>query len=338
MRFSHWFALIGMLMIIIMLPAFMRSDLSAKAKQENIKYTSYAKSATRAAMGIATKENVTGLVFSEELIRKKAVEAYYDTLIKCFNYEFSTYKDLVRYYTPCIFLVDNDGYYIEYTTSYNSGGYDTYTDVISTINKWAAKYDDYYVEFHLDDTVSVVFDNSVESGDYKDVYKKLGEPSSLRTSDYDERPSFEDGRDDFHFRKQEFIINETQGKLEYYVNAHSEFFNQLGNQQYAFTLPKIKGDDWGRMLDMPTVIGFLQGKETEYGGDLFNVYAFTGHELTEEPMYYVIKNRDTGEMHYHTKKHLEYMGRLTEDYQPYSMEGAAKLGASPCDTCILHRY
>ncbi len=338
MRFSHWLALIVIFMIMISLPAFVSSDISSKAKQENLKYTSYAKSATKAAMAIATQDSTSGLVFSNELTRKRCVDAYYETLIKCFSYEFSTYKDLVKYYTPCIFLVDNDGYYIEYTATYNSGGYDTVADVISTINKWSAKYDDYYVEFHLDETVSVVYDKSITTGDYQDVYKKLGEPAALRTTEYDERPSFADNRNAYHQKKQEYLIGITQEKLEYYINSHSEFFNQFGNQQYAFTLPKITGDDWGRMLDMPTVIGFLQGKETEYDGELFNVYAFTGHELTEEAMYYIIKNRDTGEMHYHTKKHLEKMGRLTEDYKGYSMEGAAKAGASPCPTCILKRY
>ena len=249
--------------------------------------------------------------------------------------------DMVKYYTPCIFMVDEDGYYVEYTETYKKDGYSTYSDIITPINKWSARYGNYYVEFRLDNSVRVIFNNNIYEGVYSDVYKKLGSPSALHTGDSSpnpELPNFAASEDEFASVRYEYIINDIQEKLEYYVNAHSEFFNHLGNVQYTFTLPKITGDDWGRLLDEPTIIGFLQGVQVPHSDSFINVYSFSGNELTEAQKYYIVHDNAWDLNYYHNAKHLTDMGFDIKDLTGYSMEGAAKQGAHPCPECILKRY
>ena len=342
MRFSHVIALLMVLVLAIATPIIIDSDFNSAASRNTSQYTSYLKSATKAGMSAAlSHSDDNGNVFGSDMARNEAVTAYYNVLMKCFNYEFTTSQDLVKYYTPCIFLVDNDGYYIEYTETYKSDGYDTYTDVITPINKWSAKYGTYYVEFHLDDTVRVVYNNTIHEGRYDDVFKKLGEPSALHTGDSSpspELPNFAASREVFTQVKEEYIVGIIQEKLEYYINTHQEFFNQKGNVQYAFTLPRVKGEDWGRLLDMPTIIGFLQGVQVPHSDEFINVYAFTGNEMTATKKYYVLYDETYELNYYHTGEHAESLGVDTSKQLGYSMEGAAKSGAHPCPDCILHRH
>ena len=338
MKFSHVIGIFLSLFVLLTLPVFFFTDMNTKAQTTTTEYSQYLQSAANAAVSAATEHMNNGNLFNTEDARKAAVDAYYNILIKCFNYDYSTNMDLVKYYTPCIFLIDNDGYYIEYTETYSSGGYDTYTDVITPINKWSAVYGDYYVEFHLDNSVKIIYNGESYEGFYKDVYNKLKKPSALLSGTAPELPSFSAPEKEFAQTKYEYILNIIQDRLEYYVNTHQEFFNQKGNVQYAFTLPRITGDDWGRLLDSPTAMGLLQGIQVPYSDEFINIYAFSGNELTETQKYYILYDETYGQYYYHTGKHLHDMGINTDHLTGYSMEGAAKQGAHPCPECILKRY
>ena len=338
MRFTHVIGIFLAIFFLITLPMFLDTDVNSEAQVTTAEYTNYLHQATKAGVSAATPYMHDGRLFGSQQARNAAVDAYYDTLIKCFNYDYSTRMDLVKYYTPCIFLIDNDGYYIEYTETYIWEGRETYTDIVTPINKWSARYGDYYVEFHLDNSVKVTHDGQSFEGYYKNVYKELGEPSSLLSGTAPELPSFADSEREFAQTKYEYIINQTQDKLEYYINTHKEFFNQRNEVEYAFTLPKITGDDWGRLLDAPTVIGFLQGVQVPRSNSFINIYSFTGNELTEASKYYILYDQAYGLRYYHSGKHCQEMGVDIEEQTGYSMEGAAKAGAHPCPTCILQRY
>ncbi|MBQ6416378.1 MAG: hypothetical protein IJJ65_09035 [Butyrivibrio sp.] len=341
MRFTHALGGFIIIAICIALPMFIDTDFNTSAQNSTRQYSEFLQSATDAGVKAAYQYIDDGLLFSSELSRQAAVDAYYKLLEKNFNYEFGTSADLVKYYTPCIFLIDNDGFYIEYTETYSDSGYSTYTDVITPINKWSARYGDYYVEFHLDNSVKIVYDNAIYEGDYSEVFLKLESPHALQTGDSSpnpELPDFSADEETFAQVRYEYIINIVQDKLEYYVNTHQEFFNQKGNVQYAFTLPKITGDDWGRLLDAPTILGFLQGIQVPHTNSFINVYAFTGNELTETQKYYIAYDIDFDLNYYHTAKHAKALGLDMEDQIGYSMEGAAKQGAHPCPECILQRY
>lgn len=337
MKFSQVVALFLALFILLTLPVFLNTDVNAKAQISTTEYSQYLQSATEAGVSAASDYMFNGNLFASEEARNAAVEAYYNVLIKCFNYDYSTKMDMVKYYTPAIFLIDNDGYYIEYTETYQKDGFATYTDIITPINKWSASYGDYYIELHLDNSVKVIYDGEIYEGYYKDVYNKLGKPSSLVSGTTPELPDFSAPETDFSQTKSEYIINQLQDKIEYYINTHQEFFNQWGNVQYAFTLPKITGDDWGRLLDAPTIMGLLQGIQVPHSDQFINIYAFTGNEITEQQKYYILYDETYGLNYYHTGRHLTEMGLNPNDYQSYSMEGAAKQGAHPCPECVLKR-
>ncbi len=338
MKFSHVLGIFLAIVMLITLPMFLDTDLNTRAQISTTEYAQYLQSATKAGVSAASNYLKNGNLFKNEDSRKAAVNAYYDILIKCFNYDFTTSAELVKYYTPCILMVDNDGYYIEYTETYTEDGYGAYTDVITPINKWSAVYGDYYVEFHLDNSVRVIYNGETHDGLYSDVFKKLGKPSSLYSGSNPELPDFSSSEKEFAQTKQEYIINIVQDRLEYYVNTHQEFFNQKGNVQYAFTLPKITGDDWGRLLDAPTMMGLLQGVQIPHSDSFINIYSFTGNEITETQKYYILYDHTYEINYYHTGKHLKDMG-IDPAYQVgYSMEGAAKQGAHPCPECMLNRY
>ncbi len=338
MKFSHVIGIFLAIFLLITIPMFYDTDVNSKAQSSTIEYARYLQSATKAGVSAATEHSQGGKLFNGNDAREAAVNAYYEVLIKCFNYDYSTSAELVKYYTPCIFLIDYDGYYIEYTETYSSDGHNTYTDVTTPINKWSAKYGDFYVEFHLDNTVKVIHDGETTEGLYSDVFSTLGHPSSLYSGSNPELPDFSSSEEEFSQTKQEYIINILQDRLEYYVNTHQEFFNQKGNVQYAFTLPKITGDDWGRLLDEPTILGLLQGLQLEHSDSFLNIYAFTGNEITETQKYFVLYDHAYDLNYYHTRKHIENMGIDADHQTGYSMEGAAKLGAYPCPECILKRY
>lgn len=337
MRFNNLIILFVLILAGVSIPIFFRTEVTTKNAQLNNDYSNMLITATEDAMQVATSDSTYKYVFADESKRQEAVDVFYDTLIQDFNYEYSTYADMVKYYVPCIFLIDTDGYYIEYTKTYtDNSGKQVYTEIITPINKWSKTFSvggngltgkTYTVEFHLDDTVKVSYKNrndhieSVE-GNYKDVYEKIGKPTELN--------GVLDTEKNFNDQKTDLIINELYNKLEYYINYHDESFNQFNNAQYEFTLPVITGEDWARLIDNPTIISFLQGVQSQYDNNYLNIYALAGSEV-EKSLYYYIKE-DNGTLYYHR----DFCSTITEDDKEhsYSMEQAAKHGAFPCPKCV----
>lgn len=337
MRFGTVFALIVIISTAIILPVFFSTDLVSEAHQQTSEYAAYVQSATKAGVSAAMNYKDGENLFSKSEGRKSAVDAYYHTLVECFNYDMTVKEEMVKYYTPCIFLVDNDGFYIEYTQDYSDGtGHAAVSDIITPINKWAKRYDEYTVEYHLNDDIVVTVDNSILAhnpkeksmyyGNYSEVYARIKEDDSLAGYTL----SFLGDETKYREEKRDLIIGITQNKLEYYVNVHDEFFNQKNDVQYQFTLPKITGEEWGRLIDMPTVIGFLQGIQIPHEDTFLNVYSFSGHEMTEDRQYY-LQNDTSGITYYHIRGCMSLSG---DGLKGMTMTDAAKKGAFPCPYCI----
>lgn len=333
MRLQHYLIIITIVSISFLIPFIMKSNTMAKSSHLNDEYSQYVISATEGAMA-SVADNNGAYVFSSESNRKKAVDTYYEILSKSFNYDMTTYEDLIKYYVPCIFLIDTDGYYVEYTAEYtDSDNVYCYQQLITPINKWAKSYsvggagitgNIYTVEYHLDDTIVVTYKDAhdrtrTEAGNYKDVYEKMGKPSELNVlSSY---TRFDD-------EKTELIINTLQNQIEYYMNTYDGFLNQKMDSQYELTLTKIKGENWSRLVDSPTVFSFLQGCNTNY----YNIYAFAGSEMEKDIDYYIKYDSYDGIYYYHTDKcpHVS-AGDLSRAYTMYE---AASKGAYPCPDCI----
>lgn len=320
----------------ISIPLFFDTEFMTKAAHQNDEYAQYLITATEGSLASVTDDSTQQYIFATKDNREKAVDTFYEVLIKCFNYEYTTYEELVKHYVPCIFLIDTDGYYIEYTSEYtNDEGVYCYEQLITPINKWAKTYSIgggsrtgiYTVEYHLDDTVTVTYKDRHDevqtySGNYATVYEKYGNPQELSVfANYDV----------FRAEKIDTIINILQDQMEYYINTYDGFLNQKNNTQYEFTLPQLSGDNWARLIDNPTVISFLQGKNERVISTNYNVFAFAGAEVEEDVAYYIRKD-DAGMKYYHR----EYCSKLYnyDKQQKYSMVDAAKNGAYPCPECV----
>lgn len=333
MRYSHLLIIFFIIMGSLTLTTFFYTNVANKAASNNNIYSDYLTSATESGVHAAFKNRSTNYLFDTNKSRQAAIDAFYKTLVTCFNYDNTTSEELVKYYVPCVFLIDNNGFYIEYTETYvGTEGYECYKDVITPINKWGKLYSEgssgkYYVEYHLDDTVTVVKyandrTSKQYSGKYSDVYKKLKHPSSL---------SIFSSEESFEKEKNECIILEITDQLTYFINTHDEFFNQKNDAQYHFTLPMVKDEDWARLIDQPTIFAFMQGIQVQYNDSYINIYAMTSSEVTEALSYYLVKDPETGVTYYHEKDcpHVTDSNEKT-----YSMEEAAKKGAYPCQECI----
>lgn len=358
MKFSHFFVLFLIILTCVSTPILFRTNIVAKNAQLNNDYSNYLITATKSAVDAAATGNTSGTyIFDTTEKRKSAVDAFYKTLKQCFNYEYSTYEPMVYTYVPCVVLVDTDGFYIEYGEDYDepNGSYATY-DIISPIHKWSRSYSpgnsadvgyEFYVEFHLDDTIEIVFIRNNEkvttySGYYADVYDQLCRDKtkikSMTTGDPIVASNLDQLLSDykmFYNEKKEIIISEIQSQLEYYINTKTETNNQYSRYQYQFTLPKVTGQDWARMVDAPTILSFMQGPQTEYGTSSFNIYALAGSEMEFDYIYY-LKDVD-GSVYYHLPECAHLSDEDTEGMRGYTMEGAAKMGAYPCPDCILER-
>lgn len=337
MRFSHWTLLITIILLTIAIPFTYKSVISSKSAQINTDYANYLITATEGCVASAYKYIDGRNIFSTDAAREESVDVFYKTLRLCLNSDSTVYADQVYYYVPCIFLIDTDGYYIEYTIEHtDEDGNAAYSEIITPINKWAKTYSSgsnglsgsaYHVEYHLDDTITVKYQNRSgelisEYGDFDVVYDKLDRPAEL---------SFLSSYNKFNDEKTNFIISTLQDQMEYYINVHDESLNQFNNVQYEFTLPQIKGEDWARLIDEPTVVSFLQGVQMPLGNDFLNIYSFAGSELEQQYNYYVAEN-DDGTMYYHREGCPNLPGEALK--KPYSMYGAAKKGAFPCPICI----
>lgn len=351
MKFTHWILIFFVILLSIALPTFFRTNITAKTEQMNNNYSNYLIAASKSALDSAAEDSKSNTsIFASEQTRQKAVDTFYKTLVQCFNYDYTTYAPIVKNYVPCIVLVDNDGFYIEYGEDRQNadGTYEVY-DIISPIHKWSRSYSpgasgnvghEFYVEFHLDDTISVVYLKNNEdpvqySGNYKDVYDQLHRDGislgSMINSDsiYDLEALLSNYKT-FYNEKKDVIIAEVQRQLEYYINTKTEVNNPNGRYQYQFTLPRVTGQDWARMVDGPTILSFMQGAQTQYGTYKYNVYALAGAEVEYDYVYYISPVDGTDYYHLKGCQHLDE----SKMSRGYSMEKAASLGAYPCPDCI----
>lgn len=355
MKFSHLLAVFILVLTAMIVPSFARTRIIAQSARNNNEYTQFLVSAAKSAIDTVAADNQKNgtYVFEYDYQREAAVEAFYKTLSQCFGYEYSTYEPLVKTYVPCIVLVDTDGYYIAYGEEYTDSNDIKYTnDIISPIYKWSRSYSpgssanlgyEFYVEYHLDDTIAVTYSKNDKvytyEGYYADVYDRMKKKNlpldSMTTSDSIEARTLESllsNYEIFYNEKKDVIISSVQNTLEYYINTKNETNNQNGKYQYQFTLPTVTEQDWARMVDSPTILSFIQGPQTEYGTYEYNLYALAGSEVEYDYIYY-IKPVD-GYSYYHLSD-CEHLSDDDVTRAGYSMEKAASLGAYPCPDCIM---
>lgn len=335
----HYLCILFCVVIASISISYYNDQMLAKSEEQNTEYSRYLTTATQSAIAYAYQSGKSNYIFEDENVREETINTFYSSLAGCFNYEHSTYEDMLRTYVPCVILIDTDGYYVQYSQDYRDNEGDiSSAEIISPINKWAvttvcSNGDTFTIEYHLDDTVKVTQENrsgeaATYEGYYYDVYEKIGKPDDLSELNMDIKS--------YREAKTLYIIRDLEDKIEYYINNNYGFVNQY-NTQYTFTLPTSTGGSWARLIDNPTVISFLQGLQEGYPSGLYNVYAFSGAEIEENILYYIKKEelKDGSTIYYYHEKDCNH---LTEDsinaQEPVSMHRAAMNGAYPCPDCI----
>ena len=293
------------------------TSLLTKQTQENIKTEDTLIESNRAALAQVDAKASTGAVFASEDARKAAVAKFKDNFAKAMNYSGNNYS-LVDYYIPCIFLVDDEGYYVAYTSSTIDNGAEYVTNVITGLNTWTRTYGDYTIRYHLSDTVEVFKGNEQLSASYTKAYNYFSNPSEL---------SFMADADSFYEEKNNVICTITEDQINYYITTHNNYANKH-DRAYTFTMPKMT-DFNVRLMDKPSVISFAQGMQYSTTKGYINVYALTGAIEDEENMYYEVKYNSN--LYYHTSDCPKVN---TDTVEPKTAKDCAKEGYSPCPYCV----
>lgn len=397
-------------------------NLDIKSKTTNIQYAETLASACHDASRTIEREAGSDGAWEKQSAREKTLETFYSTLEFCFNTEFTANADETHRYTPVVCLVDNNGYYISYNSTFDdfgntyingeiSGEYDTTHSAIdkkayyesmtvSPINTWTKTYNEYIVRFYLDDTIEIIEPNGNIIKDKKNkiievLDKRLrdGEDAALRAeyelykinaSDDDEVDTLGDllkgtylingeSISMYDREKSEVIVATINAEVDYYINNQNPLAasNEI---PYEITMPDIAGEDWHRLLENPTVISFLQGRQASTGREFTNVYSLAGGEIAISNRYYITGEGNDKEYHrlgatncenyevrieavtqdpthrggkhvvddshYYGEKYIlinKSTGEETEILHTYAtMEECALLGAAPCRCAITN--
>lgn len=235
--------------------------------------------------------------------------------------------DQSYYYVPCVVLVDLDGYYVNYTTTYQSAdGVNLYTRITTGLNTWSRMYGSYTVRYTLNDGVEVTrpingsLNGEVFSGKYCDVYEEMGRPAML---------DFLADEEQFHNEQRSVIADITSEQINYFIDTHNDLYNRK-DCSYTFTMPATAEDIKTRLMDEPSVIAFAQGIQYSTTRGHINVYAFTGSIEDLQKTYY--EKTVDGDLYYHTKDCVHIAGDT--GLKAKTMEACAKNGAYPCPDCV----
>ena len=289
MKFSTFISSFLLIFICLISFVFFHTDMISSVNNGNIEYGNKIKASCYSAIKATQVDSMTGTVWDTEAKRDLTLKTFYHVLLQNFNTE-NTYidKNMVELRVPIVMLIDTNGYYINRNTSSNltelsEPGETSDFKVMTSYNAWAKGYGDYVVQFYLNSYVSVTTPQGVVyEGDRYEVVKEMNNagldvsPVSILSS----------GESRFLEEKNNAIITETNQTLESFINTQNELSK---NNTYAIQMPHIRGEDWSRMLENPTIIAFLQGDTRNYGDRNLNMYGFAGAELSEGNKYFITR-------------------------------------------------
>lgn len=104
-------------------------------------------------------------------------------------------------------------------------------------------------------------------GNYK-IFEGLKEGSSV---------SIEEPNSNFNQHRLAVIRNSIETNLS---SAISNYNNYLGSEKANFQMPKLKEDEWDKLLNNISIISFLQG--LNIGGKIYNGYSIINNNKNEE--------------------------------------------------------
>lgn len=332
--------------------AFYGINTSTKTSEANTEYANMLTVACNDAMKATNTEHIEDGIWKTEAARRNTLSTFYSTLAFCFNNEY-TKEEANHIYTPIACLIDTDGYYISYNSSFDNTGnvyidsyasgneyskwmpssvahttlYDTQAFIsgmtVSSLNTWNEMVDDCIIRFYLTNKVSVTMPDGVIITDTRErVLKKirdlitdgvygvdvLNKMTSHAGTNYTLGQLLSD-YDTYDKERSYYIVDKINKEVEFYINFNNPYARN--DQTYEYVMPEIRGEDWHRLLENPTVISFLQGKDMSTGVQLSNVYALAGGELTKSLKYIITRDHDAAgneifTYHYLDNKNCKY--------------------------------
>ena len=330
MKFTDYIVFFCILFICATSFLFYKTDLNDTGNIMESRYSSYATVACEDAIKTVQTYSDEG-VFLTEASRQQAINVYFKSIALSFNAKNTTFEDELPLYVPVICLIDNNGYYINYTATHSDErGYKKISHVLTPLNVWAETINGieneptYQVRYFLNNQIEVTNFGTGESkkGAPSDVWEYFKQPECLKFMDLNADP------ESFYQRKANIITTKTEADIEYYIVQHNDVLEEYG-LTYAITIPEIKGEDWARALEGPTIIGFLQGKLVKNGDSMINIYAMAGAELKKTNQWIL-----TNDGYYHRNKQCSVVSEDMIEGYSYSDIKCAQDGYIPCVNCM----
>lgn len=229
-----------------------------------------------------------------------------------------TYQQaLIKSYIPVVLIIDYDGFYIyaidEYT---DSEGYTYFKHILFPKQYYSFKSDDYIIQPHLDDYVKVY--NKTTGERYDGEYTALSNEVGLFSEQ------------DFEEIKRNYMINQIEESLNFYVNKHNNYAIQYG-VVYDFYLPDITYNDWEACLEDIGVMAFMQGIPI-YRNEYLNIFALQGSRILKRKSYYGYEK--DGDLFYCKSDCEELLDIPEKELEVFdSRKKAAQAGFYPCHNC-----
>jgi hypothetical protein len=281
--------------------SFISVDITRKANIENSRAADRLSSACMDASGTMNTGNIEryGCVWNDEKDLTDTLNMFYTSLVHAFYLEPAGREDEMVLFTPVVCLVDINGFYISHNVVFDKTGMVSISSQaekrngLTTLNTWTENVGSMVLRYYLNDYVEVYTNaGKTYSGDRKEVYIEILEKEHSRAAEVD----FIVDDDRFNERKNQVIIGSINKQCEYYINRHNVIGDSHINK-YKFNMPEIKGEEWARLLENPTIISFLQGYSSKADNRPLNVYAFAGGELVQNYHYFIVDDGHGGEYH-----------------------------------------
>jgi len=171
-KIENWILIAFIIAAAFFLPYRYKVELTEITQQENVISRTNVLSSCNSAM--AAVDQKASEVFGTEEIRTTALEEFFKTFDDCYNFHSEAAMESAKFYVPCLFLVDWDGYYVSYTQWYkNRDNATMYKEILTSKNTWNKNYGNYMVRYRLDHYVTVTSktDSTKLKGRFDEIYE-----------------------------------------------------------------------------------------------------------------------------------------------------------------------
>lgn len=354
-KFSLWIILAWVFGMALIIMPFIYSGNTVHAGLINTEYANKLSSACYAGVQAVDNKNkslVTGGytgIWNKKQDRDESLNAFYRTLDYSFLLSDST-DDEIEVSVPIVVLVDNDGYYLTSDPLFDDARY-SYAEKRKFNNEgqrsefktWAGPAKSgWIIRYCLNDYIFLI---SPKGRLYEGLRTDTDLGNEIRSdSNYTtELGNFLWSDPKYEENKIIKIIDDIQTEMQYYANELNNAADP-NSEGYFITMPVVEKEDWHRLLHNPTVLGFLQGKNTKTGKMIVNTYSYSGGEIIPADRYFITESG--GKKTYHSLRYESKLGRVSNSGGKYSYNGSeikrfyptmrecARKGADACKDCI----